>query len=191
MMARKPKGKAKAAPKPKKTKATVEKAVASAVVEPVDTKAPRKPGRPTKYTKAIADEICNRMHHGETLNKICRDEHMPGRRTVIDWRFQDIDGFSATYARAREALLDYWEDETVDVADDGTNDYYRKTTKDGEEVLAFNKENVERSKLRVDTRKWMLSKLNQKRFGDKIEQTHKADAGFLDLWKHISNKGDE
>lgn len=190
-MARKPKGKAKAAPKPKKTKATVEKAVASAVVGPAKEAPPAKRGRPTKYTKAIADEICNRMHHGETLNKICRDEHMPGRRTVIDWRFQDIDGFSATYARAREALLDYWEDETVDVADDGTNDYYRKTTKDGEEVLAFNKENVERSKLRVDTRKWMLSKLNQKRFGDKIEQTHKADAGFLDLWKHISNKGDE
>lgn len=191
MMARKPKGKAKAQPKAKKAKATVQQPVASAVVEPVDTKPPGKQGRPTKYTKALAEEICNRMHHGETLNKICRDEHMPGRRTVVDWKFQDIDGFSATYARAREALLDYWEDETVDVADDSTHDYYEKQGRDGETIKAFNKENVERSRLRVETRKWMLGKLNQKRFGDKIEQTHKADAGFLDLWKHISSKGGE
>lgn len=191
MMARKPKGKAKATPKSKKAKATVEQPVASPVVEPVETKAPGKQGRPTKYTKAIADEICNRMHHGETLNKICRDDHMPTRRTVINWKIADVDGFSTTYAQAREALLDYWEDETVDVADDGRNDYYTKTDKHGNEYDAFNKENVERSRLRVETRKWMLGKLNQKRFGDKIEQTHKADAGFLDLWKHISNKGDE
>ena len=141
-------------------------------------------GRPTKYTRAIADDICFRMCCGETLNTICRDENMPSRPTVMRWVFEDRDGLSDRYARAREGLYGFWEDETLEISDDGTNDYMTKVAKDGGEYQHFNKENVLRSQLRVETRKWMLAKLVPK-FRDRIEQNHKAD--FKGLWAALGS----
>jgi len=43
-------------------------------------------GRPSKYTQALADEICERLSKGEPLASICRDEKMPEVRTVSDWK---------------------------------------------------------------------------------------------------------
>lgn len=145
-------------------------------------------GRPTKYTPEIADEICRRMSEGQTLNTICSDPRMPSRPTVLRWKNADVDGFLDRFTRAREDLIDHWEDELMDVADDGRNDYVERMSKSGETYTAFSKENVERSKLRVDARKWMLSKLRQAKFGDKIEQTHKADEGFLMAWQMMSGQ---
>lgn len=67
----------------------------------------------TAYTRAIADEICQRLAAGEGLRALCREEAMPPRRTVQDWVKRDVDGFAARYARAREAgvkelLATYW-----------------------------------------------------------------------------------
>ena len=46
---------------------------------------PKRTGRPTKYTDALADEICRRIAEGEMLMQIVRDEHMPERKTVYNW----------------------------------------------------------------------------------------------------------
>ena len=145
-------------------------------------------GRPTLYTREISDLICERMSNGETLNTICRTEGYPARPTVILWSQKDIDGFADRYARAREALYDHWEDEAVDIADDGRNDWIERQRADGQITSSFNKENVERSRLRVESRKWMLTKLRNTKFGDKIEAKHTGDAAFLGVWQHISPK---
>ena len=55
-------------------------------------------------------------------------------------------------------------EDMIDIADDGRNDYI--VNGDGEE--RFNTEHVQRSRLRLDTRKWMLSKMLPKKYGDKI-----------------------
>lgn len=134
-----------------------------------------KGGRPSGYSEKIADEICSRMIHGETLRAICRDEHMPVRYTVFRW-LDKYPEFRDHYARAREALQDYWADEIVEIADDASNDYM--TIQRGEEsVQVENKEVVNRSRLRIDSRKWLMSKLNPKKYGDKIEQTIKGEDG--------------
>lgn len=149
-------------PKPKKSAATKGK-------EPKAKVTQAKRGRPTAYTEAIAKEICQRLAEGETLSQICRSEHMPARPTVILWVLDDREGFSDRYARARDLLLEYWADETIDIADDGSNDWMRRESKDGNEALVFNSEHSQRSRLRVDTRKWLLSKLKPERYGDKLE----------------------
>ena len=59
-----------------------------------------KRGRPSKYTKAVADEICLRLAKGETLRSICRDEHMPHEATVRQWAVQDYEGFYTHDARS-------------------------------------------------------------------------------------------
>lgn len=132
-------------------------------------------GRPTSYTEALAEEICRRTADGETLSQICRDEHMPPRRTVVDWALDDRAGFSARYARARELLLERWADDITEIAEDGTNDWMERETKSGRIVKALNDEAVARSRLRIDSRKWLLSKLKPERYGDSLKLTGQLD----------------
>ena len=57
-------------------------------------------------------------------------------------------------------------DETLEISDDGTNDWMKDN-----EGYKVNGEHVARSRLRVDTRKWLLSKALPKIFGDKLTQS--------------------
>ena len=125
-----------------------------------------KRGRPSHFTQALADTICTRLASGESLRSICRDEAFPAESTVRSWVVDDHKGFSAQYARARDIGLDVMADEILDISDDGSNDWMeRKGEKsDGWQL---NGEHVQRSRLRVETRKWFLSKLAPKRYGDR------------------------
>jgi hypothetical protein len=121
-------------------------------------------GRPTAYTPEIAAAICERMANGESLRSICREEGMPAESTVRLWHVEDREGFSAQYTKAREAQMDALAEDILDIADDVSLDW--KKTANGAEVV--DSEVVARSRLRVDTRKWLMSKIAPKRFGDRV-----------------------
>ncbi len=115
----------------------------------------RKVGRPSLYTEALTAEICRRLAEGESLRAICADKAMPAISTVMGWLFDDKhEGFSAQYARAREAQAELRADEITDIAD-------------GVEHGAS--EAVQAARLRVDARKWIAAKLLPKRYGDKLD----------------------
>ena len=126
----------------------------------------KKLGRPISYTKVAAKLICDRLAAGETLRSICRDDKAPPESTVRQWVMDDRNGFSAQYARARDLGLDAMADELIDVADNATNDYMEREDPDNP-GYQLNGENVQRSRLRVDARKWYLCKLAPKRYGDR------------------------
>ena len=128
-------------------------------------------GRPTKYTKELAEQITSRMCQGESLRSVCRDDAMPVISTVMLWVAQDREGFSEHYEKACEARAHYWADEMLDIADDGTNDYMER---EGKEFV--NSEAIARSRLRVDTRKWLLSKMLPK-YSDKPVETSAETLG--------------
>ncbi len=79
--------------------------------------------------------------------------------------------FLEQYTRAREMQADTLFDEALEIADETSDDWI--TTEDGKKVLDH--EHVQRSRLRVDTRKWAAGKLAPKRYGDKIQ--HTGDGG--------------
>ena len=62
-------------------------------------------------------------------------------------------------------------EELLDIADDGSNDWVLREGKDEEEWWQLNQEAISRSRLRVDTRKWYLSKVLPKKFGEKMDVT--------------------
>ncbi len=125
-------------------------------------------GRPTRYAPEVAADICTRLAEGESLRAICRDDAMPGLRTVMGWLFDgDHEEFQQQYASAREVQAEVWADEIVDIADDAAGD--STTDKDGKPVVDL--EHIQRSRLRVDARKWIASKLLPKRYGDKLQHT--------------------
>lgn len=136
-----------------------------------------------RFNETTADLICGRMAEGETLRQICRDPAMPARSTVYRWLSKNP-SFRDRYAQAREALVESWADEIIDIADDGTTDYVTKVGRNGTEYEAVDQEHIQRSRLRVDTRRWLLSKLNPGQYGDHMEVEH---TGAVDHRHHITD----
>lgn len=127
-------------------------------------------GRPTTYTKQLGSAICGRIAQGESVRTICADEAMPAASTIYLWLLDSAKHeFSEQYAKARSIQAEMMFEELLEIADDGTNDWMEKENKDGSTYTALDHEHVQRSRLRVDTRKWYLSKVLPKKFGDKQE----------------------
>ena len=101
---------------------------------------------------------------------------MPAISTVMLWVLNgDHQEFSEQYARARASQAEIMFEEILDISDDGSNDYMI-ITKGDEDYNVENREVTNRSKLRVDTRKWYLSKVLPKKFGDKRDLTSDGKA---------------
>ena len=134
------------------------------------------------YTPALAKAVCDRLAGGESLRAVCRDEGMPHHSTVLSWVRDDVNGFSDQYARAREIGYLLVADDLLEISDDGKNDWI--ATNDPENPgYRLNGEHVQRSRLRVDTRKWILSKMLPKIYGDKVppddkDNTLKIEGGL-------------
>ena len=128
-----------------------------------------KRGRPSTYTPEIAAEICARLAAGETLREICRTEGMPPHSTVAGWTEDaaTAPGFGEQYARARSLGLEVMAEEILEIADDARNDWMERQTGDGHTVTVPDQELIARSRLRVDSRKWLLSKLRPEKYGDR------------------------
>jgi hypothetical protein len=127
-------------------------------------------GRPSTFTQEVADAICERIAAGESLRLIVLDEGMPDERTVYRWLDRD-EAFRQQYARAREAQADAMVEDILEICDDARNDWMERR---GEEDAGWvaNGEHIQRSKLRVDARKWLMSKLAPKKYGDKLDLNH-------------------
>jgi hypothetical protein len=129
----------------------------------------RPEGRPTKYSEEMDTLICDLLVQGYSLRKICAIENMPSIVSVMAW-LQKYPEFLKHYECARELQAEKYAEEIVDIADDGINDYGFKEGDDqsGESAFpVFIKENVLRSKLRVDARKWVAANLLPKKYGEK------------------------
>lgn len=115
--------------------------------------------------------ICKGLAEGMTLRQVCKSDDMPPESTVRGWALNDVGGFAAHYARAREIGYHAMADELVEISDDGSNDYIEREIEAGRMVTEYNGEHVARSRLRVDSRKWLLSKALPKIYGDKVALT--------------------
>jgi hypothetical protein len=116
------------------------------------------------YSSELADQILGRLAGGESLRAICRGRGMPKEVTVRLWVLEDREGFAERFERARMLGCYAIADECLEIADDGRNDFNEQNGKG-------DRENVQRSRLRMETRKWLLSKLAPRVFGDRIEHT--------------------
>ena len=115
-----------------------------------------KVGRPSKFSDKVAEQLCSGLTDGKSLRSLCLQDDMPDQTTVFRWladeRYAD---FRKQYAGAREIQADAIFDECLDIADDGTDQH------DGDHIA--------RSRLRIDTRKWMAGKLAPKKYGEKLD----------------------
>ena len=132
---------------------------------PVRSKDPLGRGRPSLYTQELADRICAGLMDGKTLRAVCRQEGMPDEKAVRNWAGNPEHPFAPQYAQAREIGYQVMADELLEISDDSKCDVI--VDEEGNERP--NTEIVARSRLRVDTRKWLLSKALPKVYGDRVE----------------------
>lgn len=127
-------------------------------------------GRPqTGLDINIQAYICEQLTTGRALISICKDEQVTINSGAVRYHLINDPGFFDSYEIARNIGLDVMAEELLDIADDGTNDYMIKVNKDGTESEVVNTEHIQRSRLRTDVRKWFLSKLAPKRYGERIQ----------------------
>lgn len=106
--------------------------------------------RPTTYSEELADTICDLLMDGNSLVKICEQDGMPHRSTVIRWMAADED-FATRCARAREAQADFMDDKILDVANASTP------------------ETAVADRVKIAAYQWRAAKLQPKKYGDKVD----------------------
>jgi len=125
------------------------------------------------FTQDIANAICAELAEGKSLNEICSADGMPHESTVRAWALDDVEGFATKYARARAIGYERLADEILRISDTPKAGVKTKVNDKGE-VETTEGDMIEHRRLQVDSRKWMLSKMLPKVYGDKI--THQGDA---------------
>lgn len=157
----------------------------------------RKKGRPVnpdklKIQKAICHMIATSNHSLITvLRKLAKEmDHVPVLSTVWLWLDTDKE-FSDEYARSKELQCEYLAEELIEIADDDSLD--TAFTEEGKPFI--NKEHIQRSRVRIDTRKWILSKLKPKKYGEKLDVEHSVSelnmASIIAFAKQLSGQKGE
>src|ERR1051325_2910649 len=120
----------------------------------------------TRYTPERANEICRRMSEGEPLRQICRDLGMP-ESSVRQWCRDDRSGFAAQYHEARRLQIECWSDEIV---------------------LIANRDDLEPQdkRVRIDTFKWLMSKLFPKNWGERLLVAGEAENPLRVLHEQVN-----
>ena len=126
-------------------------------------------GRPMGYKENTVAELCAKLAEGKSLRTVCANKSMPDKSTVFRW-LAKYPEFQDQYARAKEEAADALSEEMLDIADDESED-------------------VQRSRLKVDTRKWLASKLKPKRYGERQHIEHTGNLSHILDW--VEQKADE
>jgi hypothetical protein len=134
-----------------------------------------KGGGPTVYTPELADWILDGLMRGRSLAAVCREPDMPTPSTVRNWAEWDREGFAERYRLAREIGYETVADEIVDIADNCPTMVIERRRKDGTTRLIAVPGNVARAELRIKARKWWLSKMQPRKYGDRPNLLEKIE----------------
>ena len=141
-------------------------------------------GRPTDYNDDLADLICERLAIGESIRAIARDEDMPAMSTLFRW-LREKEEFKQQYEIAKIESADAMSEDCIDIADnidgqpamaDGI-----PLVVEGKMVKVIDNVSVQHAKLKVDTRKWLMSKMKPKKYGDRTTTEHTGSLKISDL----------
>lgn len=133
-------------------------------------------GAPSKYSTEIADKICEIISTSSRGIQSIANELGISPAIIFKWLAdEDKKDFLDKYARAKEFQAELMVEDILTIADETGNDTITKTGINGESYDVPNNEWINRSKLRVDARKWIASKLLPKKYGDKLDITTKGN----------------
>ena len=129
------------------------------------------------YTPEAFEEVCRLIECGHGLHRAVEGVGDCGSvTTFLRWMHKTPEN-EERYTRAREIRAMLMEDEMLQIADDGRND----TQVDETGIPIVNYDHLQRSRLRVEARKWLMGKMNQQMYGDKKEVKHSGSIGTFNI----------
>jgi len=129
------------------------------------TKVKKINGRPTKYSQELAAKLCEQLSEGISLRTVCLAKEMPNKSTVFNWLHTN-QSFLDQYTRAKQESADAMAEDVIDIADNED-----QLIEDGSGGYRHNPIQVQRDRLRIETRKWLMAKMKPKKYGDKLDLT--------------------
>lgn len=147
----------------------------------------------TKHTRVYSDnvarKICEQLMMKKSLREICKDPKFPSMRTVIYWLADPrLATFREMYYYARRVAAELYVDEIFEIADDGSNDWKPRYDKDGGLIdYVPDQEAIQRSRVRIDARKWYAAKMVPRIYGEKVDVGLDATGDLAELLKKASN----
>lgn len=143
-----------------------------------------------RYTPEIADRILEELMSGRPLSDVCSDPDMPTVSAVQYWINDDREGFAARYRQAREIGWHTIGDQILQIVDDRRNDWIARRRDDGTTDLILDPERVNRARLRFKARRWLLSRMLPRTFGDRPERNARHDnaSEMAELMKLIDGR---
>jgi len=128
----------------------------------------------------IFTNICEQIETGRSLRSILKeDDNMPSSSTFFIWLKNDALK-TKRYELATDLRTDALFDEIIDIAYNTQEGTTTKETERGVEITTGDM--LGHRRLKIDALKWSLSKLNPKKYGDKVESINtnlNIDAGKL------------
>jgi len=122
-----------------------------------------------KHKTDKVNAICEDISEGMSLRKAC-ERHDVHPKTFYQWIQKDIEkGKQYVYATEQRAEIIF--EDIINIADGNKSDIIIT----GESHEITNHDAINRSRLMVDARKWMLGKMNPKKYGDKIHNEHSGE----------------
>ncbi|VVE00432.1 hypothetical protein PIN31115_02075 [Pandoraea iniqua] len=122
------------------------------------------------FSQALFDRICERMAEGESLRVICKSKDMPNKRTVMRWVAAD-EKLAEQYSEAQSMRADCYFDQIIDIAD--------------------SKADPQKTRVQIDARKWVLARMNPKKYGDKFTQELTGSEGGALIVKIVREGEDD
>jgi hypothetical protein len=113
--------------------------------------------RPTSYTPEMARRICEELASSGSLRAVCRNEWAPNRSTITRWVVDNVNGFAAEYARAKELGIDDFVEETLEIADEDP----------ARNLHGVDSGAVAHAKVRIETRRWLAERMLPRKYGSK------------------------
>ena len=139
-------------------------------------------GRPTKYTDQLAQDICDGLIDGQSLNKLCMSDDMPCKASVYNWLSDpEHAAFLDKYTHARERQAETFMDQCVDIADDNEDDTITLVNKAGKEYEKVNHDHINRSRLRVDTRIKIAERMAPRKYAIQHLEVSGPDKGPIEV----------
>jgi hypothetical protein len=129
----------------------------------IEALAPKKIGRPTKWTQEIEDDICARLSRGEPLRAICRTEGYPEWNTFYSW-MERSEALSARVALAREHGVEAIAQDTLAMIDAPP-----QLVVDNNGVSRIDPAYVQWTKLRTEQRMKLLACWSPNRYGNRVQ----------------------
>lgn len=145
-------------------------------------------GRPTVFTPELGEFICDLITEGKSLNSICATvKSVPTIATVLRWvldgevnKTEELARFNRSYTRAMEIRAEVLAGQVIDIADHKGNDF--KLDSNGAQIFddagnpAIDHDNIQRAKLRIETRLKYIAFLKPKKYGNNVTTKHIGDA---------------